>query len=53
MIAYVRMVDGSFRKHGRILAMQNGTEADIDDIGFFRPGDDRACRAWRPATSAT
>ena len=37
MIAYVRMVDGSFRKHGSILAMQNGTEAEIDDIGFFRP----------------
>ncbi len=37
VIAYVRMVDGSFRKHERILAMQNGTEAEIDDIGFFRP----------------
>jgi GTP-binding protein LepA len=37
VIAYVRMVDGYFRKHQRILAMQNGTEADIDDIGFFRP----------------
>ncbi len=37
VIAYVRMVDGVFRKNGRILAMQNGTEADIDDIGFFRP----------------
>ncbi len=37
VVAYVRMVDGSFRKSGRILAMQNGTEADIDDIGFFRP----------------
>jgi GTP-binding protein LepA len=37
VIAYVRMVDGSFRKRDRILAMQNGTEADIDDIGFFRP----------------
>jgi GTP-binding protein LepA len=37
VIAYVRMVDGFFRKHERILAMQNGTEADIDDIGFFRP----------------
>ncbi|HEU4462048.1 MAG TPA: GTP-binding protein, partial [Solirubrobacterales bacterium] len=33
VIAYVRMVDGSFRKHERILAMQNGTEAEIDDIG--------------------
>src|SRR3954471_3775985 len=37
VIAYVRMVDGCFRKRDRILAMQNGTEADIDDIGFFRP----------------
>jgi GTP-binding protein LepA len=37
VVAYVRMVDGSFHKNGRILAMQNGTEADIDDIGFFRP----------------
>jgi GTP-binding protein LepA len=37
VIAYVRMVDGAFRKRDRILAMQNGTEADIDDIGFFRP----------------
>ena len=37
VIAYVRMVDGAFRKRERILAMQNGTEADIDDIGFFRP----------------
>ncbi len=37
VIAYVRVVDGSFRKHERIVAMQNGTEADIDDIGFFRP----------------
>jgi GTP-binding protein LepA len=37
VIAYVRMVDGSFKKNGGILAMQNGTEADIDDIGFFRP----------------
>ena len=37
VVAYVRMVDGAFRKHGRVVAMQNGTEADIDDIGFFRP----------------
>jgi GTP-binding protein LepA len=37
VIAYVRMVDGSFGKGDRILAMQNGTQADIDDIGFFRP----------------
>ncbi len=37
VIAYVRMVDGRFRKHERIVSMQNGNEADIDDIGFFRP----------------
>jgi GTP-binding protein LepA len=37
VIAYVRMVDGAFRKGQTIVAMQNGTEADIDDIGFFRP----------------
>ncbi len=37
VIAYVRMVDGSFRKREQVIAMQNGTEADIDDIGFFRP----------------
>jgi GTP-binding protein LepA len=37
VIAYVRMVDGSFGKHEPILAMQNNTQADIDDLGFFRP----------------
>jgi GTP-binding protein LepA len=37
VIAYVRLVDGSFRKHEPILAMQNSTHADIDDLGFFRP----------------
>jgi GTP-binding protein LepA len=37
VVAYVRMVDGAFSKREPILAMQAGTEADIDDIGFFRP----------------
>jgi GTP-binding protein LepA len=37
VIAYVRMVDGAFRKGEQILAMQNGTTAEIDDLGFFRP----------------
>ena len=31
------MIDGSFRKDDAIRAMQNGTEADIDELGFFRP----------------
>jgi GTP-binding protein LepA len=38
VIAYVRVVDGELRKGEPILAMQAGTEADIDDIGFFGPG---------------
>jgi GTP-binding protein LepA len=37
VIAYIRMMDGSFAKHDRIRAMQNGTEAELDDLGFFRP----------------
>src|SRR3954468_13285264 len=37
VIAYVRVVDGELRKREAILAMQAGTEADIDDIGFFGP----------------
>jgi GTP-binding protein LepA len=37
VVAYVRVVDGVLRKHDPIVAMQNGTEADIDDIGFFAP----------------
>jgi GTP-binding protein LepA len=37
VIAYVRVVDGALRKGDAILAMQAGTQADIDDIGFFAP----------------
>ncbi|HWX97125.1 MAG TPA: translation elongation factor 4 [Solirubrobacteraceae bacterium] len=37
VIAYIRVVDGVFRKGGQIRAMATGTEADIDDIGFFSP----------------
>jgi GTP-binding protein LepA len=37
VVAYVRMVDGSSQKGEPILAMQAGTQADIDDIGFFTP----------------
>jgi GTP-binding protein LepA len=37
VIAYVRVVDGTFTKGDAIFAMQTGTEADIDDIGFFTP----------------
>jgi GTP-binding protein LepA len=37
VIAYVRVVDGRFRTGDAIRAMVAGTEADIDDIGFFTP----------------
>jgi GTP-binding protein LepA len=37
VIAYIRVMDGTFTKGEAIRAMQAGTEADIDDIGFFTP----------------
>ena len=37
VVAYVRAVDGAFRKNEAIRAMQAGTQADIDEIGFFKP----------------
>ena len=36
-IAYVRVVDGRFNRGEAIRAMQNGTQADIDEIGFLSP----------------
>ncbi|MTD42807.1 elongation factor 4 [Conexibacter sp. W3-3-2] len=37
VVAYIRVVDGTFRKGEAIRAMATGTEADIDDIGYFTP----------------
>jgi GTP-binding protein LepA len=37
VIAYIRVVDGVFRRGEPIRAMAAGTQADIDDIGFFTP----------------
>src|SRR5438270_11187751 len=37
VIAYVRVVDGTFRKGEPIRAMATNTQAEIDDIGFFSP----------------
>ena len=37
VVAYVRVVDGIFRKGEAIRSMVGRTEADIDDIGFFTP----------------
>jgi len=43
VVAYLRMVDGEFAEHEAIVAMQAGTEAEIDELGFFAP-------ELRPAT---
>jgi GTP-binding protein LepA len=37
VVAYVRVVDGHFAKRQPIRAMAAGTQAEIDDIGFFSP----------------
>ncbi len=37
VIAYIRVVDGTFTKGEAIRAMQARTEAENDDIGFFTP----------------
>ena len=37
VVAYVRVVDGELRKGEGVTAMQAGTQAEIDDIGFFGP----------------
>ncbi|CAB4930953.1 unannotated protein [freshwater metagenome] len=38
VVAYIRVMDGVLRKGEAIRAMEAGTEAEIDDIGFFSPG---------------
>jgi GTP-binding protein LepA len=37
VIAYVRLIDGRFARREPIVAMQAGTEADIDELGYFEP----------------
>jgi GTP-binding protein LepA len=37
VVAFVRVVDGVFTKREAIRAMQAGTRAEIDDIGFMSP----------------
>jgi GTP-binding protein LepA len=37
VIAYIRVVDGTFRKGDVIRSMAGATVADIDDLGFFTP----------------
>src|SRR5665811_1575572 len=37
VIAYVRVVDGCFRKGEDIVAMVLGTKAEVEGVGFFSP----------------
>jgi GTP-binding protein LepA len=37
VIAFVRVVDGSFHKGEQILAMVQGTRAEVEEVGFFSP----------------
>ncbi|CAN5483650.1 translation elongation factor 4 [soil metagenome] len=37
VVAFVRLMDGSLRKNDEITAMQAGTKAGIDEIGYLRP----------------
>jgi GTP-binding protein LepA len=37
VVAYIRVFDGVFKKGDAIRAMAGGTQAEIDDLGFFSP----------------
>ena len=37
VVAYVRLIDGGFERREAIVAMQAGTEAEIDELGYFQP----------------
>ena len=37
VVAFVRMVDGSFRHGERLLAMAQGTRFEAEELGFFSP----------------
>ncbi len=37
VIAFVRVVDGVFYKGDEIVAMELGTRADVEEVGFFSP----------------
>jgi GTP-binding protein LepA len=37
VIAYIRVVDGELRNGAEVRGMQTGTEAEIDELGYFGP----------------
>jgi GTP-binding protein LepA len=38
VVAFVRMVDGSFHPRDRVRAMAQGTQFDLEELGVFSPG---------------
>src|SRR3954449_3377829 len=38
VVAFVRVVDGSFHRGERVRAMAAGTRLDVEELGFFSPG---------------
>ncbi len=38
VVAYVRVVDGSFRRRQLVKLMSTGREAEIEELGYFGPG---------------
>jgi GTP-binding protein LepA len=38
VVAFVRMVDGSFHNRDRVMAMAQGTRFEVEELGFFSPG---------------
>jgi GTP-binding protein LepA len=38
VLAFVRVVDGSFHPRERLSAMAQGTRFDVEELGFFSPG---------------
>ena len=53
VVAYLRVVDGALHKGDRLFAMQTGTEADADEIGYFGPRYDARSTRCTQARSAT
>jgi GTP-binding protein LepA len=38
VVAFVRMVDGSFHTRDKVRAMAQGTRFEVEELGFFSPG---------------
>ena len=38
VVSYVRVVDGSLRKRGRVRMMATGAEHEVEEVGFLTPG---------------